>query len=224
MGGAVSYFTYYLSKNVHITKLMSFFNVLPLLYVLVSISTIANLTFPGHTLVDAWKDFAIIGVAMVVYYSLYKYFSNKNKDLSYVALTIVVLLVMDVVWQVLHLITTPYFATELSLLIIGIGLTMFIYNLTNSNEATEKTAIINFFALFALLESLMRFNSSKDWFAVSFGIVIAYYLYFYFSNRIKTIAYTGLASGLFLVAVSIWQLVLRSRSTARASSPARGCR
>jgi hypothetical protein len=206
IGGAVSYFTYYLSRNVQITKVMSFFNILPLLYVIVSIGNIARLSYPTHFLFEAWQDFLIIGVALVVYYVLYKYFSDKNKDLSYTALTVVVLLVMDIVWQVLHLVTTSYFATELSTLIIGIGLTMFIYRLTNDNETTEKTAIINFFALASLFGSLASLNSTKDWFAVSFGIAISYYLYFFFSKKIKTIAYTGLASGLFLIAISIWQL------------------
>lgn len=206
IGAGVSCFTYHLSRDVSITKVMSFFHVLPLIYVIISIANIANLSYPQFSLFDAWKDLLIIGMAIVVYAFLYQYFKTRIRDLSNIAHVVVVLLIIDVIWQVLHLVTSSYFATELSTLIIGIGLTMYIYYLTNNNETTEKTAVINSIAFITLFGSLTSLNSAKDWIAVSLGVTVSYFLFFFFSGRIKTIAYSGLASGLFLVAVSIWQL------------------
>ena len=223
MGAGATIFTYYLSKNEEVTKIIAFFNVLPLMYVFQSIGRIAMLSYPKSGVFDAWKDFLILGLAITIYVALYRYFVNRVKSLGYVALFVAMLLGMDVIWQVLHLMTTEGFATELSFLIIGVWLTMFTYNFSSNKENTEKVAFINLISFIGVGTSISRIQGSlvasstlyptqiqdiwKDWSSVFLVMTVAFTMYFFFVNKIKTIGYAGLTAGLFLVVTSIWQLL-----------------
>jgi uncharacterized membrane protein len=218
MGAGATIFTYYLSKNEEVTKIIAFFNVLPLLYVFQSIGNIARLSYPMSWVFDAWKDFLILGLAISIYVALYRYFVNRVKSLGYIALFAAILLGMDVIWQVLHLMTTEGFATELSFLIIGVWLTIFTYNFSTNRENTEKVAFINIISFIGVGTSVSRIQTSilyptqiqdiwKDWSSVFLVMAVAFALYFFFVSRIKTVGYAGLTAGLFLVVTSIWQLL-----------------
>ncbi len=218
LGAGATVFTYYLSKNEEVTKIIAFFNVLPLLYVFGSIGNIAKLSYPTSWVFDAWKDFLILGIAITIYIALYKYFVNKVQSLGYVALFAAMSLGMVVVWQVLHLMTTDSFATELSFLIIGVWLTIFTYNFSDNKENTEKVALVNSIAFIGIITSISRIQTSiiepteiqdiwKDWSSVFLVMTVAFAMYFFFVGKIKTIGYAGLAAGLCLVVTSIWQLL-----------------
>lgn len=206
MGAGVSFFTHYLSKEERITKIMSFFNILPMLYVLKTINTIASLPYPEAGLVDAWKDLLIISLAVVIYISLYNYFSTRVKSIGLVALWTAVLLVVDLVWQIMYLITTKDYAMQISMLATCAGLTMFVYRISENKSNTEKIAFINICSLFVILKPLFLLDTWKDWSAVAFSLSIAIFMYYFFINRVKTVGLAALAASLLLIAASVWQV------------------
>lgn len=220
MGGGVTVATYYLSNDKEVTKIIAFFNLLPLFYVLSSIYTIGGFINGGTGLLAAWKDFAVIFMAIGIYSWVYRYFKPKVIELAYVSLTVAVLLVIDVVWQVLHLITSYSFATELSFFIIGIGLTWFMDNLLHSDTVTEKVAYINILTFVGVLSSIARIGTGtssyyaqpvadiwKDWVCVALVMTLAFTFYYMFTKRLTTLRYGGLIAGLFLIVTSVWQIL-----------------
>ena len=117
IGFGATTMTYYLSNNEQVTKMVAFFNALPLIFVFKSIIMISWATYNYRSTGDVWKDLVIVGLATVLYYSFYYYFVNKVKDLSSISLFVAIMLSAIFVWQFLHLANGTGFATFLSILI-----------------------------------------------------------------------------------------------------------
>lgn len=141
IAGGLSSVTYYLSKNESITKLVSLFHMLPMLSVFYSVANISYQTGLNQGLGETWKDFLIVGLAIVIYLSLHKYFSDKIEDLSRFSLFIWVMLSVIIVWQIAHLIITGGFATFVAILLYTIAGLVVLFNGTQEkNEDKIRVA------------------------------------------------------------------------------------
>lgn len=137
MGAGVTLFTYYLSNDVNITKVVAFFNLIPLFYVLKSVTMISWATYNSNGRVDVWKDLLVVGIAMIIYFALYKYFIERVKELGKVSLFVFLVLCITTLWQVLHLIIGGGFATFLSILIYTVVGLFVLLNATKEKNATK---------------------------------------------------------------------------------------
>lgn len=135
IGLGITIFTYYLSQDEKITKIVSFFNVLPLIYVFASIARISWVTYTNRGSDDVWKDLFVVGLAIVIYFVLYGYFLNKIKDLSNMSLAVGLVLSIIGLWQVLHLVIGGGFATFMSILVYTVvGLSTLFQGTQEKNE------------------------------------------------------------------------------------------
>lgn len=219
MGAGFTFFTYYLSRDEYITKIVALFNILPIFYVFYSVFSVAQVISSGKGFSGAWSDLLIIGLAIAVYLSLYSYFINRSKDLSHISLGAAVLFIVTSIWQVLHLLLSDLFATSIALLIIGLGLTLFTYFISNNDEkSTKAVALFNVLPFFFALSSVADIGSNihntfsrqdlwKNWFVVAFAMATYLYTYYYFNNRIKSLHYFSLGAVLILTASSLWQFL-----------------
>jgi hypothetical protein len=133
IGTGVTLFTYYLSSDEKVTKVVALFNVIPLLYVLKSLSMITLGTF-AHQGNEAWKDIIVVVLAIVIYFSLYGYFVSRVKKLWQVSLFAAFSLSVLAIWQILHLVIGGGFATFMSILAYTIiGLTVLFQGVQEKN-------------------------------------------------------------------------------------------
>ena len=219
MGAGATVFTYYLSKDEAVTKLIGLFNILPLLSVLQSIGAIERVHLFNRGMDTVWKDFLLVGIAIVVYLALYMYFAKVSKSLSRVALFTAIGLIIIETWQIMHLLTSDTFATSLSLLVIGVGLTVFAYFYSDKDEkVTSTVALVNVLTVVMALRSVAvigdfihRGRASpeiwKEWFFVIVVIGTAFTFYGCFLKRFATLAYVSLTVALTFVVTTVWQVL-----------------
>lgn len=136
IGAGVTVFTHYLSNDEKITKLVAFFNLLPLLYVCKSVVAIS---MSNNT--DIWWDIAIVLLATSVYYMLYAYFKNKCEALWQISLFAGFSYSVISVWQILHHVIGGGFSTFLSIVVYTIvGLTVLFNGVEEKNDTKVRLA------------------------------------------------------------------------------------
>ncbi len=139
IGALATAFTYHLSKDEEVTGVVAFFNVIPLGLILVSLDRISQVVYRHQGLAEAWKDIFVLGLAITIYFALFKYFVTKVKKLAYVPFWVGIALTVIFVWQVLHLTIGGGFATFLSILVYTVvGLTT-LFNGTQQKNETKIT-------------------------------------------------------------------------------------
>ncbi len=141
MGAGVTLFTQYLSRDENITKVVTFFNLIPLFYVIKSVTMISWATYNGNSRGNIWEDLLVVFMAMAVYFGLYRYFIEKIKELGQISLFLFLALCITTLWQVLHLIIGGGFATFLSILVYTIvGLFVLLNATKERNDSKIKLA------------------------------------------------------------------------------------
>lgn len=131
IGAAATMFTYYLSCDEDVTKVISLFNIFPAYYVGVSVGLIGNIIF-------SWEDVFIVFLAMSMYYLMYFYFNRKTKDLKYIALWAGNLVAIVFLWQVAHLIFGGGLATVISITLYTVIGLFALFQATQENNLTKS--------------------------------------------------------------------------------------
>jgi hypothetical protein len=143
IGAGVSVLTWYLSHNENTTKVASAFNLLPLLYVVMTMGTIGQALYRNPSITNLWKDLFILLLALGIYYALYYYFIQRSKDLAYIALWVANVVNIVFIWQVLHILIHGGLATVVSDVIYTvIGLVILLQAVRSNNLTKAKYARI----------------------------------------------------------------------------------
>lgn len=172
IGTGVTIFTYYLSNDQHVTKIMSLFNILPLLYVLKSIGAV-TFSYNGFgTTSNVWADVAILILAMCLYFGMSTYFKEKVLELYQTALTAGILLSIVIVWQILHLTIGGGFATFLSILTYTLVGLYLLYQGTQQRNETKVRITKMWLGLVALQAIFFAFGTGDIILGVLVSIVI----------------------------------------------------
>ena len=218
MGALVTVFTYHLSRDEKITKIIALFNLLPFFHVLIAMNTVFEVIMYNKPQENVWKDVLVMVIAITVYFGLFRYFKDRSKKLGQVALFVVIAGSITLLWQVLHLLIGGMFASSLAALITGVGLTIFAQVYFDNDEAIiKKFALINSITVLYGLISLGRIGDSlsssyymvdvwKDWVFVFLVMGTSLAFYFYYTNKIKAISRPALTASLFFLSVSVWQV------------------
>ncbi len=140
IGAGVTVFTQYLSQNENITKVVAFFNLIPLVYVLKSVAMIGVTSYYDLSN-DPIVDIIIALLAISVYFGMYSYFVARVKELWQTSLFVAFVLSVMTVWQTLHLMISEGTATFLSILIYTLlGLSVLFFGVQEKNTTKIKLA------------------------------------------------------------------------------------
>lgn len=140
IGAGVTVFTQYLSQNENITKVVAFFNLIPLVYVLKSVAMIGVTSYYDLSN-DPIVDIIIALLAISVYFGMYSYFVTRVKELWQTSLFVAFVLSVMTVWQTLHLMISEGTATFLSILIYTlVGLSVLFFGVQEKNTTKIKLA------------------------------------------------------------------------------------
>ncbi|MCF7844007.1 hypothetical protein K9M47_03875 [Candidatus Gracilibacteria bacterium] len=218
MGWGVTTFTYYLSKDENITKIVTLFNIIPLFYVLKSVVAINWYISTKTGAGEVWKDFLVVIMAMVIYFIMSNYFVDKVKVLSNVSQGAGIVMLVILTWEIIHLMLGGVFATSISLLIIVTGLTLFAYYKFNDEKVIQVVAMFNVVPLLYVFNSVSMIDRAtnnsvmnseiwKDWIVVILAMIIYFSLYKYFVNKIKMLGYASFSAGTVLLIIFVWQFL-----------------
>jgi hypothetical protein len=220
IGAGITLFTYYLSNNESITKIVSLFNMLPLMYVFNSIAVISRIISGPSNMGrgELWKDFLIVIMAMIVYFFLGSYFMNRVKDLSKLFQGAGVLMLVVLTWEIIHLLLGGVFATSISFLVITTSLTLYAYYKSNNEAFVQAVGLMNIIPMFYVINSIVKIDRAtnniamrgdiwKDWVVVVLALVIYFSMYRYFVNKVKVLGYVSFSAGVVLSIVFVWQFL-----------------